>query len=112
MKLINRTNNGQLHFCKCCDTYQLEFGNLFISLKKKDFASFQKYIAEVDEEKSIEANRNKPFNRKIFLSFPVKNVFFCLHSHELHELRELLFITKQVSKNDLETLLFTKIFIN
>jgi hypothetical protein len=35
------------------------------------------------------------FNRKIFLEFPVKSVFFCLNTNELEELKVLLFIKKK-----------------
>lgn len=92
MVSINKTSNGVLSFCKCCNTYQLEFGNIFISFSDKNFAAFQSYIENIDIDKSTERNKHKPFNRKIMLSFSEKNVFFCLYPEELRELRILIFI--------------------
>ena len=101
MEEINKTANGILSFCKCCNLYQLEFGNIFICFHTKDFISFQKYIKSINIQKSIDVNKHKPFRRKIMLSFPVKNIFFCLFPQEVEELRALIFLEKSFSKNKL-----------
>jgi hypothetical protein len=112
MELLNKTKNGQLLYCKCCNTYQLEFGNLFFSLQEKEFMSFRRYIAGINGEQSAEANRNKSFHRKIFIHLSAKNLFFCLHLHELEELKTLLLPGGEAPANCSELLIPTNISIN
>jgi hypothetical protein len=112
MKLINKTKNGQLFFCKCCNTYQMEFGNLFVCFPEKEFQMFQRYVAEINGKKSVEINKNKSYKRKIFLSFPIKNIYFCLHWQELEELQILLFIKEKCTKNCSEVFTLSDISIN
>lgn len=112
MKIINKTFNGVLSFCECCDTYQLEFGNIYISLKGEAFATFTQYIKDIDVKKSVEANKHKPINRKIMLAFPIKNLYFCLNPQELEELRVLLFITKRIPEKYLSFLSSLSVLAN
>jgi hypothetical protein len=90
----------------------VEFGNLFICFPKKEFQLFQQYVAEINVEKSVEANKDKEYRRKIFLSFPLKNMYFCLHWQELEELRILLFIKERHAKNYSEVFTLADISIN
>lgn len=90
--LINQTSNGRLTFCKCCDNYQLEFGNILFSFSQEQLPGLTEYIREIDGEVYSRKNDHTPHKRKIFLQFPIKGILFCLHKEELEELKELLFI--------------------
>lgn len=102
--LVNKTTNGRLSFCECCNTYQLEFGNVLFSFSQKDFDGLKKYVGSINGEDCLRKNSHLACNRKIFLSFPVKGLFFCLNIPELEELKALLFIRRR-SVNDCEKLL-------
>jgi hypothetical protein len=112
MKEINKTLNGALSFCRCCNAYQLEFGNVFMCFHKSDFSVFQEYLKNIDAEESVRVNEHKPFNRKIMLRFPIKNVFFCLNSQELEELRALVFLGKVFPKEYLLSPPFLSLSVN
>jgi len=99
MVLVNKTTNGQLSFCKCCNIYQLEFGNVLFSFPQKEFEKLKQYVASIDGEDCFRKNRHLSFKRKIFLNFPVKGLFFCLNIPELEELKTLLFIRKRSTEN-------------
>lgn len=89
---VNETPNGRLSFCKCCDNYQLEFGNILFTFSQDQLSGLTEYIREIDGETYTRKNDHTPHNRKIFLQFPVKGILFCLNKEELEELKELLFI--------------------
>lgn len=90
---INNTTNGCLSFCKCCDCYQLEFGNCLITFSKNDFITFKKNIENIDAESFLQKNKHFKSKRKIFISFG--KCYFCLTPYELDELKVLLKIKKQ-----------------
>lgn len=112
MKLLNKTSNGQLSYCNCCNVYQLEFGNLLFSFKGEEFIVFQNYIAGMDGKKYERKNKYTAFNRKILLSLSVKNTFFMLNLHELEELKILLFIRENCSYDCTEKLTETVLSLN
>lgn len=112
MKLINKTTNGQLSFCKCCNVFQLEFGNILFSFPQKDYMQLVNYVKGIDGKEYIQKNAHLSFNRKIFLSFPVKNLFFCLNLAELEELKTLLFIHKRKEDPCEKQLALLHIFAN
>jgi len=91
MKLINKTENGQLSFCKCCDTYQLEFGNIIFSIPQKGFNDLKKYVNDIDGEDCTRQNNHFSTNRKILLQFSTKGIMFCMNKEELEELKELYY---------------------
>ena len=112
MKLINKTLNGQLFFCQCCNIYQLEFGNMLFSLNEKDFFALKSHIAKMEGDSLLRDNIHLSLNRKILLSLPSKNTLFCLTVDELEELKTLLFVQKIVFKDCSTSLLQMEIFLN
>jgi len=98
MTPINNTSNGRLSFCKCCDCFQLEFGNILISFSENDFITFKKHISNIDAESFLQKNKHFNSKRKIFISFG--KCYFCLTAYELDELRVLLQLKKCTYNND------------
>lgn len=90
MTIINKTFNGQLSFCKCCNTYSLEFGNFFFCFTEAGFQGFRKYINSIDGDLSEQRNQHFASNRKICIKVQSESIYFCLNKMELEELKELL----------------------
>lgn len=90
MTIINKTFNGQLSFCKCCNTYSLEFGNFFFCFTEVGFQGFRKYINSINGDLSEQRNQHFASNRKICIKVQSESIYFCLNKMELEELKELL----------------------
>ena len=93
MTPLNHTPNGRLAFCKCCDCYQLEFGNILTTFSKKDYIIFKNHINNIDAEICIQKNKHFSSKRKIFVAFTDK-FYFSLTPDELEELKILLQLKK------------------
>ena len=88
--IINSTSNGQLICCKNHETYQIEFGNIFMKLTKKELQQFTNYVMGIDSDYYLKKNQYAYNNRKLMLHVGSEKLFFSIHESELQELRELL----------------------
>ena len=87
MELISRTRNGMITYCAHCKVYHLEFGNLFFRLSEAGFECLRNYIVSINGPYCERSNRKMNANRKIFLKLPAQNVYFCVCTAELEELK-------------------------
>ena len=90
MKILNKTFNGQLTFCECCNTYSLEFGNFFFCFTEAGYQNFRRYVNSIYGDLSIQNNQHFASNRKICIKIQSESIYFCLNKMELEELKELL----------------------
>ena len=92
MELISRTRNGMITYCAHCKVYHLEFGNLFFRLSEAGFECLRNYIVSINGPYCERSNRKMNANRKIFLKLPAQNVYFCVCTAELEELKSLVLL--------------------
>ena len=92
MELISRTRNGMITYCAHCKVYHLEFGNLFFRLSEAGFECLRNYIVSLNGPYCERSNRKMNANRKIFLKLPAQNVYFCVCTAELEELKSLVLL--------------------
>ncbi|WP_018667335.1 DUF6686 family protein [Bacteroides gallinarum] len=88
--LLKQTTNGFISFCTECNTYHLEFGNLFFRFTEDEFRHFCRYINSIDGPYYQAQNRHIRNSRKIFLRMPVQGFYCALHPEELTELKRLV----------------------
>ncbi len=89
-KIINRSLNGKVFKCSCCNKMYIEFNNMMFTFHETEFQSFVDYIISVDPEKWEKENRKSPLDRKIAISVSHRSILFILNRNELEELKELL----------------------
>ena len=92
MELISRTRNGMITYCAHCKVYHLEFGNLFFRLSEAGFECLRNYIVSINGPYCERSNRKMNANRKIFLKLQAQNVYFCVCTAELEELKSLVLL--------------------
>lgn len=90
MSLINKTLNGKLVFCKNCNLYHLEFGNLYFNFNEDELQIFRKYLNSIDGDYYHNINQHSTNKRKIMLPTKLKGIHFAMHLEELNELKKLL----------------------
>lgn len=98
MEVLNKTFNGSLSFCKCCDTYNLQFNNLYLRLTGPGFRYFCKYLDGIDPEQQERVNRHIDSSRKIYITLQGESIYFCLTPMELEELKELVRFKRNKNK--------------
>jgi hypothetical protein len=90
MKLISKTANGQVTFCKHHNHYHLEFGNLFLHLSIDDLQHLSDYVKSIDYQHNFNLNRESVNIRKVLLNIGSKRIFFLVNQSEFSELKNLL----------------------
>jgi len=90
MDYFRQTTHGTIRFCRKCNVYHLEFGNISFNFSTNDLNVFRNYINGIDAGYWTRMNRNSENTRKILLPTQLKGTNFCFHANELEELKYLL----------------------
>ncbi|PID93266.1 MAG: hypothetical protein CSA95_08405 [Bacteroidetes bacterium] len=90
MKILSRTQNGQIFSCPCKKRVSLEFGNLFLNMSEEEMRRFSEYVHSIDYEFYIHRNRDAVNRRKLLLHLGEEGVYFAVTPAEFLELKELL----------------------
>lgn len=90
LKVLNRTSNGILIFCKDRDMYQLLFNNLTFDLSGIEMTSFANYIDQIDIDYWEREYKYSIYEKKIPISTLQSNFIILLNRKELEELRFLV----------------------
>lgn len=89
-QLLNRTENGKIFKCDCCNRIYIEYKNLNFIFEDEEYDHFCRYIKELDGRFWEESNAHSVFRRKIVMSVSHKNLRVLLNNAELEELKTLL----------------------
>lgn len=89
-KILNRTSNGLLLFCRHRGMYQLLFNNLIFDFSSTEMTSFSNYLDQIDAEYWENEYQHSIYEKKIPIPSLQSNFIIMLNSKELKELRFLV----------------------
>lgn len=95
LKVLNRTNNGILIFCKGKAMYQLLFNNLTFNLSQAELTSFYDYIKKIDCNYWEQEYKNSIYDKKIPIPTLQKNFIILFDRFEIDELILLMDFRKK-----------------
>ncbi|MEM7185277.1 MAG: DUF6686 family protein [Bacteroidota bacterium] len=91
IKTIAKNCNGQLTHCERCGIFHFTFNNIYIEFTKKELASFQKYVNEIDTEYWAMKYDRTTIKRKIRIGTLQNNLSMVFNLQEIESMKELLF---------------------
>ena len=90
IKIIAKVKSGQLFMCSQCQTYHLEFNNIYLEFNKKEFEQFKSYILEIEMDYWECKYARSKIKRKIPIPSIQSNLVLMFKRQEIKELRVLL----------------------
>lgn len=100
----NITRNGNMFFCKGCQKYHVEFGNLLFSFNKEELKIFTDYINGINGDYFYGMKQHLSTHRKIILPTKLKGISFIMYFEELEELKMLLNFKKPSASYNVQTM--------
>lgn len=99
-EIIARVKNGELSFCKDCNTYALTFNNIFFQFTKDQLYKFKYYVSQIDVYYWLGFKDYYVQKRKIPIPTSHQNLILIFDLNEIKALRILLGIDNKY-KSDL-----------
>lgn len=90
LKTISRVKSGELSICYQCETYHLEFNNIYLEFTRKEFEQFKTYILEINIDYWECKYANAKIKRKIPIPSVQPNLVLMFKRQEINELIILL----------------------
>ena len=90
LKIVNRTSNGILLYCRHRNMYQLLFNNLTFDLSSIEMTSFSNYLDQIDIDYWEREYQHSIYEKKIPIPTLQTNFIILLNRKELEELRHLV----------------------
>ncbi|MFV0565920.1 MAG: DUF6686 family protein [Flavobacteriaceae bacterium] len=90
LKILAKSNRGELSICLSCNIYHLEFNNLYFEFSTEEFVHFKTYILSVDCMYWECAYAETCFKRKIPIPSVQKNLILLFSRQEIEELKALV----------------------
>lgn len=91
IKTIAKNCNGQLSFCKGCNSYHLDFNNFSLQLRKKDLKAFKQFLNSIEVEYWESKYECQVMKRKIPIPTAQENLVLMFNKQELESLKDLVF---------------------
>ncbi len=102
-KIISRVKNGELSICKGCKAYSLIFNNIYFQFDKNQLEQFRDYILKIDIDYWLDHNSCTVQKRKIPVATYHQNLILVFDRYEIEELKELLCVKKEQTKEIIST---------
>lgn len=99
IKLLARVKSGALSKCFKCNTYYLQFNNLYFTFSQHEFNAFKEYLLNIEFENQSQLNCSTNHIRKIAIQSRYQNLLLIFSQQELKELL-LLFCEDAYFLND------------
>ncbi|HNQ27072.1 MAG TPA: hypothetical protein PKL92_04055 [Aquaticitalea sp.] len=93
-QILNRTKYGSLVYCKSCAQFHLSYGQFHLSLCKKEFVNFYKFLKSLDLD-YWEQHYGNGTKRKIPIPTLQDNLYLMLTRAELEEIKGLMQYDRQ-----------------
>lgn|SRR5690606_144017 len=90
LKILNRSKNGLLIFCKHSHMYQLLFNNLNFNFTQGEFESFQRYMFSLEVDYWEQEFKYSVYDKRIPIPTIQSNLLILLDKIEVLELKELI----------------------
>jgi len=103
MKVLSRTQNGQIFLCNACLLLHVEFKNLSFNFTEEQFNNFIQYIQNLNGDQIEQQNNFLPYQRKIIIPIGHQSFSILINKEELNELIQLFVnVNLDLAKNALE----------
>jgi hypothetical protein len=90
LKTLVKVKSGELSLCKACNSYQLQFNNLFFELNTEEFDAFKNYVFNIELDYWEHKYACSKMKRKIPIPSLQKNLLLIFSRQEIKELKALL----------------------
>ena len=89
-KIISRVKNGELSFCKSCQSYNLIFNNIFFQFDEDQLNKFRDYVSKIKISYWLDFSSCSSQRRKIPVPTFHQNLILIFDDYEIEELKILL----------------------
>ncbi|MEO9570916.1 MAG: DUF6686 family protein [Polaribacter sp.] len=103
LKIISRVKNGELSVCKCCETYNLVYNNIFFQFNTNQLKQFKQYVSEIDLNYWLTFNSSTTQKRKIPVPTFHQNLLLVFNNYEIQEIRKLLGLNPNKTEKIIKT---------
>ncbi|WP_111308949.1 DUF6686 family protein [Confluentibacter sediminis] len=87
---ISKVKSGELTFCNTCNSYHLEFNNLYFELNSIQFIKLKNFLLEIDIAYWEINYAHTGFKRKIPITSMNQNIVLMFNRQEIEELKTLV----------------------
>ncbi|MEH6705339.1 MAG: DUF6686 family protein [Galbibacter orientalis] len=90
LKVLNRSKNGILIYCKHNNMYQLLYNNLNFNFTEVEFESFHNYLHNIEVDYWEEEYKYSIYDKRIPIPTIQSNLLILLNKQEVEELAALI----------------------
>lgn len=90
LRTISKVKSGELTFCETCNTYHLEFNNIYFELNSNHLKRLKNFLLEIDIDYWEENYAYSKLRRKIPITSLNQNVILMFNRQEIEELKILV----------------------
>ncbi len=89
VKTLSKTKSGELYLCEHCESYHLEFNNIYFEFTEEQFYQFKSYVLAIEVEYWEHKYACGRVKRKVPIPTMHPNLVLMFNRHEIFELIDL-----------------------